>query len=235
MVAIGACLGLFHVLWNLGVALNGAAVSTIQQAAMPVIVTLVAWLLWREQLGWTKAAAIVLTFVGTLLVSGLETQDQGPFSLAGLLVGIGIPTLYACWNLINKKLRQQYETLTVLTFSFGFGALALLPFQFFVPHPWPVPLVAWFSFAGLILLTTVFGFSLFTFSLSHLPVSVATIVAMSEIAFASIYAYFLLDERLTTSQILGAIIIVIGVLQLLWPTARGQPNRSPKDSYLKKS
>jgi drug/metabolite transporter (DMT)-like permease len=45
---------------------------------------------------------------------------------------------------------------------------------------------------------------------------VASILAMSEIAFVAIYAYFLLNERLTASQILGAVLVVGGVLLLSW-------------------
>jgi drug/metabolite transporter (DMT)-like permease len=38
---------------------------------------------------------------------------------------------------------------------------------------------------------------------------------MSEIAFAVFYAYLLLGERLIWTQILGAILVIAGVLQLL--------------------
>ena len=38
---------------------------------------------------------------------------------------------------------------------------------------------------------------------------------MSEIAFAVFYAYILLGERLIWTQILGAILVIAGVLQLL--------------------
>ena len=39
---MGASLGAFHVFWNLGVMVNGAAVATVQQAAMPAIVAVAA-------------------------------------------------------------------------------------------------------------------------------------------------------------------------------------------------
>jgi drug/metabolite transporter (DMT)-like permease len=45
---------------------------------------------------------------------------------------------------------------------------------------------------------------------------VASILAMSEIAFVAAYAYILLGERLTVSQILGAVLVVGGVLLLSW-------------------
>jgi drug/metabolite transporter, DME family len=214
LVGLGASLGVFHVFWNLGVFLNGAAVATVQQAAMPAIVAIVAWMLWRESLSWPKIVAIVLTFVGTVLVSGLDVLGQARLSFGGFLIGLGIPITYASWTLFGKKVRQTYNPLTTLTYAFGFGALVLLPFQAFTPQPWPVPAMGLVWFAALILLSTILSFVAYTFALGHLPASVASILAMSEIAFVAVYAYFLLGERLTPSQILGAVLVIAGVLLL---------------------
>lgn len=218
LVGLGASLGIFHVFWNLAVFLSGAAVATVQQAAMPAIVAVAAWLLWREPLTWSKIAAIVLTFVGTVLVSGLGVviRQGARLSLGGLLVGLAVPVTYASWNLFGKKVRESYNPFTTLTYAFGFGALVLLPLQFFTPQPWPVPSSAFLWFAGLIAVATIIPFSVYTFALGRLPASVATILAMSEIAFVAAYAYVLLGERLTASQILGAMLVVGGVLLLSW-------------------
>jgi drug/metabolite transporter (DMT)-like permease len=214
LAAMGASLGIFHVLWNLGVYLNGAAVATVQQAAMPAIVTVAAWLLWREPLTWAKVVAIVLTFAGTVLVSGLELLGRAEMSTAGLLVGFAIPVGYATWNMLGKKVRQRLNSFTVLTYAFGFGALVLLPFQFFTPQPWPVPPSSLKWFAALIGLSTITGFTVFMYALGRLPASVASILVMSEIAFATFYAYLFLGERLTTTQVLGAWLVVIGIAVL---------------------
>jgi drug/metabolite transporter (DMT)-like permease len=79
-----------------------------------------------------------------------------------------------------------------------------------------VPPSAFLSFAGLIALSTIIPFSIYTFALGRLPASVASILAMSEIAFVAVYAYTLLGERLTASQVLGAVLVVGGVLLLSW-------------------
>ena len=47
---------------------------------------------------------------------------------------------------------------------------------------------------------------------------------MSEIAFAVVYAYLLLDERLVMTQILGSILVITGVLQLLGPQRSTRSN-----------
>jgi DME family drug/metabolite transporter len=215
LAALGGSLGVFHVFWNLGVMINGAAVATVQQAAMPAIVAVAAWLIWREPLTWRKVLAIALAFAGTVLVSGLDALGQVELTPGGLLVGLGIPVTYAGWNLLGKKIRAHYNALTVLTYAFGFGALVLLPLQFFTPQPWPVPPVTWLWCAGLIGVATITPFSVYTFGLGHLPASVASILAMAEIPIVAVYAYVLLDEQLTSSQVLGATLVVGGVLLLI--------------------
>jgi DME family drug/metabolite transporter len=224
LAAMGASLGILHVVWNLGVLLNGAAVATVQQAAVPAIVTVVAWLIWSETLGWSKIMAIVLTFVGTVFVSGLDVLGNAALSLDGLLVGLGIPVMYAAWTLLGKKVSHNYNSFTILTYGFGFAALVLLPMQVFTPQPFPVPPATFLWFACLVLLPTIAGFSLYVYGLGKLPASVATIMAMSEIFFVAVYAYILLNEWLTITQIFGAALVVGGVLLLSWYRLRDGTN-----------
>ncbi len=216
LAGMGASLGIFHVFWNLAVMLNGVAVATVQQAAMPAIVAVAAWLLWRESLNWIKIVAILLAFLGTVLVSGPDLLAGTPLTPAGLMIGLGTPIMYAAWTLFAKKAREEHNPITTLTYAFGFGALVLLPLQFFTPQPFPVTGTALLWFAALIGLSTIVPFSLYSWALGHLPASVASILAMSEIAFVAVYAVILLGERLTPSQILGAILVLSGVVILTW-------------------
>jgi DME family drug/metabolite transporter len=224
LIGLGGSLGIFHVFWNLGVFLNGAAVATVQQAAMPAIVAIVAWVIWREPLTWNKILAIALTFTGTVLVSGLDALVHAELTLPGLLAGLGIPFTYASWNLFGKKVRENYNPLVTLTFGFAFGALVLLPFQFSTPQPWPVPAMSWFWFAGLILISTISAFSTYMFGLGRLPASVATILAMAEIPIVAFYTYAFLNEYMTVDQVIGALLVIGGVLILSWRKRRSLPS-----------
>jgi drug/metabolite transporter (DMT)-like permease len=211
LVGLGCSLGTFHVLWNLGVMLNGAPVATVQQAAMPAIVAIAAWVIWREPLTWRKILAVILTFAGTALVSGIEELRQTELSSKGFLVGLGIPLFYAAWNLIGKKVRQDVNSLTVLTYAFGFGALVLFPLQFFTEQPWPVHMTTALWFAGLVIVSTILPFIAYLFALGRLPAGIASILAMTEIAFVSIYAYLFLDEWMESSQVVGTVLVVVGI------------------------
>jgi DME family drug/metabolite transporter len=218
LAAMGAIsIGLFHVLWNTAVLINGVSVATVIQSNAPIFVTVMAWLLWRELLTWRKIGAIVLAFVGTILISRLDGLGATQITLVGLLVGLGAALTYGTLSLFGKKLVSDYNPWTILVYIFGFGALTLLPFQIRTATPWPLPptIVSWFT--GLVLLSTISGFGLYTTALRRLQASVAAIVATTEVPFAAMVSYVALGERLDGWQVLGAVLIVSGVILLSWP------------------
>jgi drug/metabolite transporter (DMT)-like permease len=211
---LGAAIGILHIFWNLAVLLNGAAVAAVQQAAMPAIVAVAAWVIWREPLTARKILAIVLTSVGTVFVSGLNVLGQAALTLPGVLVGLGLPIIYAVWNLVLKEVRRSYNLFTTLVYGFGFGALVLLPVQPFTRQPQSLPTSVLLYFAGLILVPSIAGFTIYTYAVGRLQASVVAILAMGEIPIIAFYAYTLLGERLTIDQLLGAVLVSAGVLLL---------------------
>lgn len=217
MAGMGISLGVFHVALNLGYRLNGAAITTIQQAAMPAIVLIVARLVWKEPLTGFKVLSLALIALGTVLISGLLQTGAPHVNMAGIAVGFLVPALYAGWSLFGKALRSGYSPVVTLTWAFGIAALVLLPLQIFMGGVLPPsiagPTFLWFG--GLVGISTVFAFFAFTFALGRLPAGIASILVMSEIVFAVIYARIFLGEILTSTELSGAVVVVGGVLFLL--------------------
>jgi drug/metabolite transporter (DMT)-like permease len=225
LAAMGAIsIGLFHVLWNTAVLVNGVSVATVIQSNAPIFVTIMAWLLWRESLTWRKIGAVAMALIGTILISrvrGLEATQITPF---GLLVALGAAFAYGGFSLFGKKLVGNYSSWTLLVYAFGFGALTLLPFQVGSSIPWPLSSRVLGSYAGLVLLTTISGFALYTTGLRRLQASVAAIAATTEVPFAAILSFVALGERLNGGRILGAVLVVSGVVLLSWPRAGSSVN-----------
>ena len=219
VTGMGASLGVFHVALNLGYRLNGAAITTIQQAAMPAMVLVAARMVWKEPLTGMKIFSLMVIAMGTVLVSGLIQAGAPEVNVASIAVGFLVPALYAGWSLFGKALRSGYGAVVTLTWAFGIASLILLPCQFFTGSllPPPVPAIAYLWFGGLIGVSTVFAFFAFTFALGRLPAGIASILVMSEIAFAVFYARLFLGEILTPIEIAGALVVVAGVILLLAP------------------
>lgn len=223
LAGMGICLGVFHVALNLGYRLNGAAITTVQQAAMPAIVLLVSRLIWKEPLTRLKLFSLILIVLGTFLVSGILHAEARAVTPLGIGVGLLVPALYAGWSLFGKSLRDGYSAVVTLTWAFGIAALILLPLQLIAGSAiFPAvsaTVLLWFG--GLTVLSTVFAFFSFTFALGRLPAGIASILVMSEIAFAVFYAHLVLGEVLTPTEIIGAFVVVGGVIILLAPGSTG--------------
>jgi len=216
-LAVGACIGGFHVLWNLSVALNGVAVATVQQAVSPILVSLLAWVVWGEQLTWWKIAAVLLSLVGTVFVSGLGTLGATRSAFSGLAVGLMAALMYAGFNLFGKKTTGNHSPLTVLVFGLGFASLLLAPIQFTIQPRWTMSPMSVLYLVCTIFLPTILGFATYLWALQGLEASVASILAMSEIPIAYLYSYVFLGERLSVTQIAGALLVVGGVMLMVRP------------------
>jgi drug/metabolite transporter (DMT)-like permease len=216
LIGMGFFLGGFHVFYNQSVMMNGAAVTTVLQAAMPAVVTLTAFYLWKEELTRDKILSMILIFIGTVLASGMNFFSTGPVNMAGLSAGFCVPFFYAGWSLCGKNLVSEYGPPACLAVAFGVAALLLLPFQPFTHPPLPVNVSMALAFLGLMTISTFGAFTLFLMGLKYLPAGVAGILVMSEILFAGVYAWLILGERFSPVQLAGTLLVMAGVLWLLY-------------------
>jgi DME family drug/metabolite transporter len=213
LAALGAVgVGTFHVLWNLSILHIGYAAATILLYSSPAFVSLMAWLLWHEPLTRFKILAIVLTLVGCVLAAGREELAGVELTAGGLILGLSAALAYGGFSLFGRQVAHRYSPWTVLAYGFGLGTLVLLPFQFFTAPPWPVPARSWIWFGGLVFVATIVPFAAYLAGLRRLPVSVASILAASEVAFGALMGYLFFGEQLQGWQFVGAGLVMTGVV-----------------------
>jgi len=208
-------IGLFHVLWNTSIMTNGMAIATVLQSNAPIFVTIIARLFLKEALTRFKVAAILFSTLGTILIANVEGFGGMKITLRGLLIGLASAFAYGSVSLFGKKLSGNYSPWTILTYGFGIGTLTLLPFQLSSPSASLLPVAA--SFVKLIFITTLSGYLLYFMGLQKLPASVGSILSTSEVPFAALVAYLVMKEAMTGWQIIGAILVVGGVVLVSLP------------------
>jgi drug/metabolite transporter (DMT)-like permease len=228
LLAMGAIsIGFFHVLWNTAVLQIGASISTVIQSNAPIFVTIMAWFIFKEALTTRKFVAVVLSVAGTVLISGILGMSAIRISGLGVAAALFSAIFYGSFSLFGKKLTGDYNPWTILLYIFGFASLTLLPFQLFNPSPFPYQAPALFYFTGLILIATISGFAIYTTALAYMQASIAAITATSEVVFAAVLAYFILGERMDVWQILGAVLVISGVILVSLPNGNFK-RRIPK-------
>ena len=205
-------IGAFHVFWNNSVLMLGASLATVIQYNAPIFVTIMARILFKEQLTIQKIIAIGLAVAGTFLVAGLINEGNWSITARGLWIALSSAITYGSLSMFGKKLSTEYNSWTIMFYIFSIGTLSLFLFQSGKPDPWPTGsgILGWFL--GFVLISTILGFGLYTKALSILPASTASITATAEILFASVLAYFILGEQLSVWQIFGSLLIISGVV-----------------------
>lgn len=221
LVAMGAIsVAGLHVIWNINVLWNGAALATVTQATAPIFVTIIARLIWREPITQRKFWAIGLAILGIGLVARVDELNVVHISSFGLLIGLSSAFIYSLYSIFGKKLSADNHPWTIMLFTFGFASLSLLPFQLNTSIPGSITPRALIAFLALVILPTLIGYGLYTIGLGRIPASVAAVIATAEVPIAAVYAFFALGERLNAGQIVGAFLIICSVVLVSLPKKR---------------
>jgi drug/metabolite transporter (DMT)-like permease len=234
-LAIYGLVGIFTVpmLYFVAISRLPVGIGLLFEFTAPAFVAL--WVRFgeREQVRRRLWFGLVLCLAGLVSVAQLWTVAQGGLRLDGLgmLAGVTSAVLLAAWYVLGAKFvagttavgsggastTPTRDPLTLTCWGFGIAAVAgafVRPWWNFDTHllggrvqGQPI----WLLAAYLIVFGTIVPYLLLTFAMRHLPPTSVGIVGMVEILMASGFAWVLLDEALSPLQIIGGIVLLIGV------------------------
>ena len=181
-----------------------------------------------------KLISIVVSLLGTVLVSGAINLSVWKVNPLGILFGLLTGFLYACYSLIGKtSANKSIDPWTTMLYSFSNAIVFLFLFNLLINILGGQSLFSNFlwlrtSFSGWGILfflgvgPTIGGFGLYLVTLNYLPATVANLIAALEPALTAIWAYFLLHEQLTLIQLVGSVLVVASVILLRLGEGRGE-------------
>jgi drug/metabolite transporter (DMT)-like permease len=197
-------------LWHWSLLLTSIAASTLEANLAPIIVTLIAWIVWRERPRPQFLVALAMALAGVVLIVSPKFSGSGPQSLVGDLLGIGTAVFYAGYIAVVSRLRTTYSTGVVMFQTTLIFTVMLLPLgltQKFLPDT----ATGWALLAGLGVVVHFFGQGMIAFALAHLPVTYGAIGLYLQPVAAAVYAWLLLGEQLAPVQIAGAIVVLVAL------------------------
>ena len=179
------------------------AVSAILLYTAPAMVVLMSAAVFRERITRKKILALALALLGCALVTGVFT---GGLSLTtkGMLFGLGAAFFYALYSIFAPFGLRHYSPLAVVFWTFVFAALGAL----FVAD-WgnlmtvlSVPQNALLA-AGLVLLSTVAPYILYTKGLANVESGKASIMASIEPVVGTLVGTLVFGEPISAGVFLG--------------------------------
>ncbi|WP_448206824.1 DMT family transporter [Azospirillum sp. sgz302134] len=198
--------------WHWSIKYTSVANSTLLANFAPIFVTLVSWLVFKERFTRTFVLGLALALAGAVVLMGRSLQ-LSPEHLFGDALGLLTAVFYGGYILSVGRLRAEFSTATIMTWSGVITGAALLPIALLSGESLiAATATGWAVLIGLALISHAGGQSLIAYALAHLPAAFSSVSLLFQPAAAAILAWILLGEPLGFLQAVGALIVLAGIL-----------------------
>ncbi|MDO4323120.1 MAG: DMT family transporter [Lachnospiraceae bacterium] len=206
----------FGYCYNRTIVLASLSVAAILLYTAPIFVMIMSRFLFKEMLSAKKIAALMMAFAGCICVTGI-LGGSSSVSTAGILTGLGSGFGYALYSIFSRfALERNYHpfTITLYTFACAFAATLFLadwqPVLSFVTES-PGNFLYGIGYG---VITTVLPYILYTFGLSYVDNSRASIMATVEPVVATLIGVFWFKEKMTAINAVGVLLVLCALVIL---------------------
>jgi drug/metabolite transporter (DMT)-like permease len=193
-------------------ATNAVVIGTL----IPVFTVGVALVLRHERATWHKLAGLAVAFAGAMTLVGAGRFEAGGERLTGNLCIVGNSLVFAIYLVISRPILARYSTLTVVAWTFAFGAIGVLPFgaRDLIAQAPQLGWKTWTAALYIVALPTVSTYFLNGFALKRAPASLVAIYIYVQPFIGALLAAALLRERPTPATAVGGVLIGLGIWQV---------------------
>ena len=195
------------------IAINAAVLNSTE----PVVIIMVAWLLFRDPVGWRQVAGIGMSLIGVLVLIGRGDMDalaDLDFNRGDLIV-IGAYISWAFYAVLLRRAPRELDPLVQLALILGFGTLALLPIYLVEEFAYRPTYFTWttlISIVVLALVSSLLGLFMWNRAVTALGPGRAGIYIYLIPAYTIVLAILLLGEALEDFHIAGIALIATGIV-----------------------
>ncbi len=212
-------------LQNVGMTMTTATNAVLLFNMNVGFVALLAAVILKEQLAKKVLGGLFIGMVGVLLIStngDLSSVYSGTFQ-GNLLVLLSGVVWAFCTVYLKKVLDRGTDVLMVTGAMFLLSVMFLVPITLTFAGSYAMDGVAWASVIWVGVVCTGIAYLTYCIGLCKVSVTVATIILLSEVVFAMLFAMVLLNEIPTGSIALGGGLVVLSVIIISMPGRRAGP------------
>lgn len=207
-------------LWTYKYAAKHTLVSNtmVLFATNPIWASIGGLLYFNEKIYRRVYVAYFIAFLGILYLvwSNLEFSPEYTLGNCSALVSA---LFYSAYMLTGKKARQSFSTQVYSTYQFMTCAFFFLVASLFSGHDFVegYTTISWLAVAGLVILPTFLGHFILNYLVNTINLGILSCGKLMEPVLASIMAYFIFHEALTSSFYVPFGLTSISVVILFWP------------------
>jgi MYXO-CTERM domain-containing protein len=211
----GVVFGTHQLLFMLAIKATSVVDVTLMQVVAPVLVGVLARVLFGERPGaaFRLWSGLAIVGAGVVIVAGTAGPDGKPAGMALAFANVVFAAFYVVWS------KRAMSHIGALPFLFGVGVVAALTVSVYTAVAGePVADVGGRDVviaAAIALVPGVLGHFLSTYPLSRLPANIPPVIQLAMPFISGALAWLLLDERITALHVLGGALSIAGVVGAL--------------------
>jgi drug/metabolite transporter (DMT)-like permease len=228
LVLGGLGFGVYQILWTTGLQFIPAGDSALIIASTPVLVAVLAVVIGADTLTPMKFAGAVLSFLGVVVVIAAGVGITLGSSALGSALTLAAACCWAAYTAFAAPILRRHSPLVLTTWATVGGVLVLIPFgtlQLFAPGAArpadsgeTVSVVLAIVYSG-VLAAALANIIVFNGVMLLGPTRVITLQSFVP-AMAVVMAFIFLGEPIRPAQVIGGLIIVLGVAMTRWASGR---------------
>lgn len=208
-ISSGICLALHFATWIASLSLTTVAASTVLVSCSPIIVASAEYLMQQKRPSRALLIGLALALCGTLLIAA---NGSGSVSLSGNLLALAGGFFVAFYLLLGVRVQHDYSLwayvfLVYLTAAVTLGILAIVTQTAFRGYPASDYLL----FAAMAFFCSILGHTVYNWLLPFHGATLISISTLCEPIFASLLAFFILQETPQPTTLFGGVLIIAGV------------------------
>lgn len=182
---------------------------------MPFWLMMLSMIFLKEKMTRIQSVAFVLAIIGLIfMIQPWNIENTLMSSLLAVCSGL-------CWaigSVITKQFYARYcdvPTLSLTTWQMGYGTIWLIGLSFIIgEHHIIWSLELGFALFYSVILATALGWLLWLYILRCMPAGIAGLSTLAIPALATLFGWFIFNEKLNSYDLIGLILIIAGLLLL---------------------
>ena len=198
------------------ITLTSLSVAAILLYTAPAFVMIMSFFLFKEGMTKKKVSALILAFIGCVLVSGIMTGGND-LNVKGVLVGLGAGFGYALYSIFGRyALQRGYDSLTITFYTFLFATLTTV---FLTDVSSIINIVEIHPRIGMygtfmILFVTLFPYLCYTKGLAGMENGTASVIASIEPVVATVLGILVYKEEMNFVTLGGICLVLVSIVLL---------------------
>lgn len=216
----GLFLALHFILWFESLNYTSVTSSVVLVSLQPIFAFVGTYFMFKERFSIAAVISLIITIVGSLIIGWGDFQIGGMALLGDFLAILGT-ILVTGYFLLGQKMRRSLSLITYTFIVYTSSVFFLFVYNLAIGSAffgYSTDIWGWFILLAIV--PTFLGHSVLNWALKWVSTSTVSMAIVFEPIGASILAYVILGEKVTSFHWLGGTVIIFGLFLFIMSTTR---------------